>query len=121
MQDNENKKRIGSLLKIVTTITISIGVITFAYFSDEQNRKNDPELKIQHFQKNRDFICQLSLGGRTAIIVNKKSGYKLYKEKYFKSFFTSLPKVLISISVNLLFIFCKRVSYFSLSSCASTI
>ena len=83
MQD-KSKKKMESLLKIVTVITVAIGVITFAYYSDELNRKNDPQLKIQNFEQNKDLICQLSLGGGAAIIVNKKSGYSLYKESYFK-------------------------------------
>ena len=85
MQNNETKiktKGDGSLVALAI-IMFFVALMTYANIHDNPDNTN-PKLNISHFQKNKDLACQTSLGGRTSILVNKQSGYSLYKGEYFK-------------------------------------
>jgi len=77
--ETQEKKPFKIIFYVIGFVILWMIFINFQH-TDNTNLKPN----ILPFQNNKDFICQTSLGGRASIIVNKKSGYSIYKDKYFK-------------------------------------
>ena len=83
MQKEENKTQgNGSLVEFIIWILCTILMILAIIYTHTDNK--NPKLNVLHFQKSKELICRTSLGGRASVLVNKQSGYTLYKGKYFK-------------------------------------
>ena len=83
MHEDNNTTNKDNSLKIFIGMMLFVALMAFAKWHDNPDNRN-PKLNIQHFKNNKSLICQNSLGGGSAILINKKDGWELYKKQYFK-------------------------------------
>jgi len=83
MSQNESTTEMRKSFKIIIYI-IAFIILWMIFINIEHQDNTNLKPNILHFQNNKELICQTSLGGRASIIVNKKNGYSIYKDKYFK-------------------------------------
>ena len=83
MPQNKSETQEKKPFKIFIYI-IGFMILWMMYINLESPDNNNPKLNILHFQNNKELICQTSLGGRVSVLVKKKNGYSIYKDKYFK-------------------------------------
>jgi len=97
MSQNESETEVRNPFKI---IVYAISFIILLVIAIKLNNYEDAEQKhkLILLQESKELICQSGPGGIAFVLVSKKSGYSLYKDKYFKK-----GNELINIK------YCKRV------------
>jgi hypothetical protein len=69
--------------RLLATIIFLLGGIILMQLGGMNSTQTTEKQTMLAFQRSKNLICQASLGGRTAVLVNKKSDWYIYKKQYF--------------------------------------